>query len=304
MTNAAPLPSGRIAVTGTSGKLGRATALDLAAAGYDVVALDVLLAPAEVRDAAAGVLTVDLTDLGQTVDALAGCDGVVHLANIPAPDLRPDGVTFTTNVAMNQAVFSAARTLGLRRVVWASSETTLGLPFETPPWYAPIDEAHFPRPESTYALSKVVTEHMAATYARWSGVSHVGLRFSNVMTLQDYRDLFPPAWDDARARSWNLWSYIDVRDAASACRAALTASEEQLGGGNSGEGGSAPNVIIAAADTCMRRDSAELLAEVFPDVEVRREVRGTGTFFDIAAAERLIGWKPQHSWRETLDARA
>ncbi|PWD51710.1 UDP-glucose 4-epimerase [Serinibacter arcticus] len=299
MTLTSPLPSGRIAVTGSSGKLGRATVADLAAAGYDVVAIDRAPAPDQVRDDAVAALTADLTDLGQAVDALAGCDGVVHLANIPAPGLRPDGVTFTTNVAMNQAVFSAARTHGLRRVVWASSETTLGLPFETPPWYAPIDEAHFPRPESTYALSKVVTEQMAATYARWSGVSHVGLRFSNVMTAQDYRDSFPPSWDDARARSWNLWSYIDVRDAAAASRAALTASEEQLGGA-----GSAPNVIIAAADTCMRRDSVELLAEVFPDVELRREVTGTGTLFSIEAAERVIGWTPRHSWREVLDARA
>lgn len=299
MTQASPLTSGRIAVTGSSGKLGGYTVADLAAHGYDVVALDVAPAPTAVRDAAVAALAVDLTDLGQVVDALEGCDGVVHLANIPAPGLRPEGVTFTTNVAMNQAVFSAARTHGLRRVVWASSETTLGLPLDTPPWYAPIDEAHFPRPESTYALSKVVTEQMAATYARWTGVSHVGLRFSNVMTTQDYRDLFPPSWDDATARKWNLWSYIDARDAAAACRAGLVASEESLGGA-----GSAPNVIIAAADTCMRRDSVDLLAEVFPGVELRREVRGTETLFDISAAERILGWRPEHSWRDTLEPRA
>ncbi|GMA33434.1 NAD-dependent epimerase/dehydratase family protein [Litorihabitans aurantiacus] len=297
MTLASPLTAGRIAVTGSSGKLGGYTVADLAEAGYDVVALDVAPAPPAVREASVAALAVDLTDLGQVVDALEGCDGVVHLANIPAPGLRPEGVTFTTNVAMNQAVFSAARTLGLRRVVWASSETTLGLPLDTPPWYAPIDEAHFPRPESTYALSKVVTEQMAATYARWTGVSHVGLRFSNVMTIQDYRDLFPPAWDDPAARRWNLWSYIDARDAATACRAGLVASEESLGGA-----GSAPNVIIAAADTCMRRDSAELLAEEFPGVELRREVRGTQSLFDISAAERVLGWRPEHSWRDEGDA--
>lgn len=299
MTLASPLTSGRIAVTGSSGKLGGYTVADLAAAGYDVVALDVAPAPTAVRDVAVAALTVDLTDLGQVVDALEGCDGVVHLANIPAPGLRPEGVTFTTNVAMNQAVLSAARTHALRRVVWASSETTLGLPLDTPPWYAPIDEAHFPRPESTYALSKVVTEQMAATYARWTGVSHVGLRFSNVMTTQDYRDLFPPSWDEPLARKWNLWSYIDARDAAAACRAGLVASEEALGGA-----GSAPNVIIAAADTCMRRDSADLMAEVFPGVELRREVSGTGTLFDISAAERILGWRPEHSWRNTLEPRA
>lgn len=299
MTLAQPLTSGRIAVTGSSGKLGGYTVADLAAAGYDVVALDVVPAPPAVRELAAAALTVDLTDLGQVVDALAGCDGVVHLANIPAPGLKPDGVTFTTNVTMNQAVFSAARTHGLQRVVWASSETTLGLPLETPPWYAPIDEAHFPRAESTYALSKVVTEQMAATYARWSGVSHVGLRFSNVMTVQDYRDRFPAAWENPKARRWNLWSYIDARDAASACRAALTASEEMLGGP-----GSAPNVIIAAADTCMRRDSAELLALEFPGVELRGTIEGTQSLFSIEAAERVIGWKPEHSWRGTLEPSA
>src|SRR4030095_4511357 len=100
---------------------------------------------------------------GQTIEALDGAEAVVHLANIPAPGLRPPAVTFNQNTAMNFNVFQAAVKLGLRRVVWASSETTLGLPFDTPPRYAPIDEDHFPYPTTTYALSQVVGETLAAT---------------------------------------------------------------------------------------------------------------------------------------------
>ncbi|ACQ81841.1 NAD-dependent epimerase/dehydratase [Beutenbergia cavernae DSM 12333] len=291
--------STKVCVTGSSGRLGPHVVAELAAHGYDVLAVDVAPAPPAVTDLDVATVRADLTDAAQAVDVLAGCDAVVHLANIPAPGLRPDGVTFTTNVTMNHAVFAAARTHGLRRVVWASSETTLGLPFVDPPWYAPVDEAHFPRAESTYALSKVVTEQVAATYARWTGVAHVGLRFSNVLGRDDYRRLFPAAWADPHARKWNLWSYIDARDAASACRLALEARDEQLGAGASA---GAPNLVIAAADTCMTRPSAELLAEVFPGVELRRPVEGTTSLFAVDAARDLLGWEPAHTWRDTLEA--
>jgi len=107
-------------------------------------------------------------------------DAVVHLANIPAPGLRTPALTLSANTTMNSNVFLAAATLGLQRVVWASSETTLGLPFDVPPRYAPVDEEHYPYPTSTYALSKVVSETMAEHIAEWSGIPFVALRFSNI----------------------------------------------------------------------------------------------------------------------------
>ena len=158
---------------------------------------------------------------------------------------------------MNAHVFLAARTLGLRKVVWASSETTLGLAFspEAPPRYAPVDEDHYPHPESTYALSKVLSETMAEHISTWSGIPFVGLRFSNIFTDEDYQQV-PSFQADATSRMWNLWGYIDVRDAAASCRNALEADTT-----------GSVNLIIANDDTIMERPSAELMADVFPDVE-------------------------------------
>src|SRR4029079_5702409 len=130
--------------------------------------------------------------------------------------------SFTTTTAMIPNVFLAAAQLGLARVVWASSETTLGLPFDTPPRYAPVDEDHYPVPTTTYALSKVASETVAEQVAAWSGIPFVALRFSNIFQPDDYQRL-PAAWADPHARMWNLWGYVDARDVAASCRLALEA---------------------------------------------------------------------------------
>jgi nucleoside-diphosphate-sugar epimerase len=275
-----------VIVTGGAGKAGRAVVRDLLEHGYDVVSVDLARDPSLTEGQQ---LVADLTDYGEAVDALRGADAVVHLAAIPAPGLKPDELTFRVNTAATFNVFQAAPLVGLRRVVWASSETTLGLPFERElPRYAPIDEEHPLLPESTYALSKVISEEMARQFSRWNGIPYHGLRFSNVMEPHDYAR-FPGFWDDARLRSWNLWGYVDARDVAQSCRLAL---EVDLPG--------AEVFIIAAADTVMSRPSAELLAEVFPDVELRHAVGEHGTLLSIEKARRLLGYEPEFSWRDTL----
>ena len=103
------------------------------------------------------VRRADLTDLGQTMEVLQGADAVVHLAAIPAPYMVTDAETFRINTISSYNIFSAAAAMKLRRIVWASSETALGLPFDRAPDYAPVDEQHT-YPEYTYALSRVVSE--------------------------------------------------------------------------------------------------------------------------------------------------
>jgi nucleoside-diphosphate-sugar epimerase len=218
---------------------------------------------------------------------------VVHLANIPAPGLSTPAVTFNSNTTMNFNVFQAAANLGLSRVVWASSETTLGLPFDVPPRYAPVDEDHYPLPATTYALSKVATETIAGHFAQWSGIPFVALRFSNIMSPEWYEE-FPSYWPDPQLRKWNLWGYIDERDVALSCRLALEAPREAVAGN--------PAFIIAAADTVMNRSSAELLAEVFPGVELRREVGEFGTLLAIDRARQAFSFEPRHSWRDHVSA--
>jgi nucleoside-diphosphate-sugar epimerase len=270
-----------VVVTGGAGKAGRAVVGELIANGHEVTSVDLARG-----DLACEQLVADLTDYGQTVDALKGAEAVVHLAAIPAPGLKPDEHTFRVNTTSTYNVFAAAPLLGLERVVWASSETTLGLPFDRErPRYAPIDEAHPPLPESSYALSKIVGEAMAVQFARRHGIPYVGLRFSNIMEPHDYAR-FPGFWADANLRRWNLWGYVDARDVAQSCRLAL---ERPLAG--------AEVFIIAAADTVMDRPSAELMREVYPDVELRGPIGEHETLLSIGNARRLLGYEPRFSWR-------
>ena len=197
-----------------------------------------------------------------------------------------DAATFANNVTASYNVFAAARAAGITNVVWASSETLLGLPFETPPPYLPVDEEYPARPETSYSLAKLLDETMAGQFCRWNpALKMVGLRFSNVMDPADYAS-FPTFDADARLRSWNAWSYIDSRDGAQAVRRALE-----------WDGVGAHVFIIANADSVMSRSSAELAAEVYPDVALTRAVGEHETLLSIEKARRVLGYEPQHSWR-------
>jgi nucleoside-diphosphate-sugar epimerase len=274
----------RIVVTGGSGKAGRWVVRDLRERGHDVLNVDL------VHDGSAHGLCVltDLTDLGQTSEVIRGADAVVHLAAIPAPEIHPPGETFRTNTLSTYNVFAAAVAARVQRVVWASSETVLGLPFDTPPAFAPIDESHPPRPETSYALAKLVGETMAAQFARQSGIAFLGLRISNIMEPPDYAR-FPSFSDDPMQRKWNLWGYVDARDVAQAVQKGLAAEID-----------GADVCIVAAADTVMRQRSADLLAEVYPDVPLRRPVEGRETLLSIGRARALLGYEPEHSWEAEL----
>lgn len=283
----------KVAVTGSSGKLGRHVVRELVRAGWDVVGLDSRAQP----QAGERAVTVDLSDFGQTLGALTGVDeigggfdAVVHLAAIPAPGLRPDAVTFHSNMACTYNVFTAAVRAGVRTIVWASSETVLGLPFDVPPPYVPVDEEYPPRPNSSYSLCKTLEEEMARQLCRWEpDLTMVGLRFSNVMDPQDYAN-FPAMQDDPALRKWNLWGYIDGRDGAQAVRRALDYREK-----------GADVFIIASPDTVMEKPNAELLAACFPDVPVRRPFGEHETLLSIDKARRLLGYAPEYSWRDKAE---
>ena len=139
----------------------------------------------------------------------------------------------------------AATLLGLPRVVWASSETTYGLPFtRTPPAFAPVTEKAVLAPETGYALAKSLCEDMAREMHRWNPATRfVGLRISNIFEEHDYAQI-PTFWDDISIRKWNLWSWVDSRDVAQACRLGVEADVP-----------GAEAFTVAAADTLMRRSS-------------------------------------------------
>ena len=280
----------RIAVTGGSGKLGRAVVEDLRRHGDEVVVLDRRLAASELETG----VELDLADYGQVLGAFTGVDdrhsgfdAVVHLAAIPAPGRAPNAAIFANNVLATYHVFEAARVVGIHKVVFASSETTLGLPLDVPPPYLPIDEEYRVRPESAYSLGKAVDEEIAHHFSRWQpAATIIGLRFSNVMAVEDYAD-FPTWQDDAAIRRWNAWGYIDARDGAQAVRLALHSDITGF-----------EVFIIANADTVLLRDSAMAAAQEFPDVPFRRQVTGTETLLSIEKARRMLGYEPEHSWRD------
>jgi len=286
----------KIVVTGGSGKAGRAVVRHLLERGHEVLNVDLAPSPeSSSHDSPAPFLAADVTDFGQAFEVLNGGaarmpvpDAVVHLAAIPSPVHSTPDLTFRTNMVSTHAVFAAAARAGLKRVVYASSEVTLGLPFEQPPDYVPVDEQHELRPESAYALSKVLSEEMARQFNRWSGIPFVGLRFSNIMGGADY-ERFPGFWDDPQLRKWNLWSYVDESHVAQSVECAL---EADIRG--------AEAFIIAAADTVMKRPSRELMAEVFPSVPIRGDLAEHGTLIAIDKARSLLGYDPQFTWRELL----
>lgn len=280
----------RVAVTGGSGKLGRAVVAELLDEGYEVVNLD--LVPS--KDPRAPFTRIDFTDFGQTVEAFTTIDSryehldaVVHLAAIPGPGMAANATTLANNVISTYNVFAAARAAGIKTIVWASSETLLGLPFDVPPPYIPVDEDYPVRPGTAYALGKALDEEMARHFCRWDpALKMIGLRFSNVMEPADYA-AFPGFDADPALRKWNLWAYVDARDGAQAVRRALELEATGM-----------DVFIVANADTVMSRPNDELIAGAFPDVPLRRAVGANETLLSIDKARRVLGYQPRHSWRD------
>jgi nucleoside-diphosphate-sugar epimerase len=280
----------RVVVTGASGKIGSALLRELSAHGYEARAVDVGRSPL-----ADGFpyRRADLRELWQTVEALRGADAVVHLAaiGVPEPEVEQralaEQAVFSTNVVSTYNVFSAAAMVGAKRVVWASSETTMGTPFERARVsYVPLDELHPLYPNSTYALSKAMGEDLARQVSRWTGVTIVGLRFSVVMDAGDYAELHDH-WSDPERGRWNLWSYVDLRDAVRACRLALEARVEH-----------ADVCIVAAADTTMDRPTRDLLDAAMPDLRPPDDLAEHGSLLSSARACRVLGYVPTHTWRQ------
>lgn len=292
-----------IIVTGGSGKVGRACVKDLMEHGYKVTSID-LVKPAGLsnppKPTDVTFSRVEITDFGQVMAAFSGInervdgkvEGIVHLGAIASPGEATDHVIFHNNMSSTYNVFEAARRMGIRNVVWASSETVYGIPYTGGPAYVPVDE-EIELPQWSYSLSKLMGEKLAEQYARWDKRTKIiGLRFSNVQEPQDYAN-FPSYQDDAKTRHFNLWTYIDARDAAQAIRLAL---ESSLKG--------AHVFGIANTNSLMVRSNDELLDEVFPKTKRKRPLQPNESLISIEKAQRVLGYKPQFDWTPPKNAKA
>lgn len=261
--------------------------------GYEVVNLD------RVNRTDAPFVELDLRDFDSVMAALQGADAVVHLGSNPRPDPADDPAAgaelFAHNTTVTFNVMWAAGQLGVRRVVWASSQQVFGWPWaNVSPDYLPLDENHPHHPQNGYAMSKVACEHLAGHLAERFAMTVIGLRLSNVHLRDPAHDAsydkLPAVWEDPAQRRPNLWGYIDAGDAARAVRLAL---EVDVTG--------AHNVTIAAADTLMPTPNAELVARFYPEVPLRAGTGENEGLHGNGDARRLLGWEPEVSWRDELD---
>jgi nucleoside-diphosphate-sugar epimerase len=286
-----------IAVTGSTGSADRgagpAVARHLIEAGYAVRKLDWRVLDVTDRD----FRKVDLTHYGDTFAALAGCDAVVHLAAQAEPDFDhfTGAERFHNNALSTFNVFQAAAELGMEKIVWGSSETVLGFPFDrVAPTLLPTDDERPPVPENAYAMAKTVCEDLARHMNRRYSIPILGLRFSNIHYDNPEHptryDIIPDYWKNPRSRMFNLWGYVDVRDVAQAVQKAL---ESPITG--------AEVFTIAAADTIMRQANRELLDAVFPDCRLKPGTSDHETLIGISKAREMLGYAPQYSWRDILD---
>lgn len=294
----------RIFFTGGSGKAGRHVIPHLLEHGHRVTNADLVpLDHPGVTD-----LRVELTDLGQVVSALkapAGhdeldlpaiprYDAIVHFAAVPAILLRPDVETYATNVLSTYNVFEAAMALGIEKVIFASSETTYGVCFaqgERRPEYLPVDEAHPTVPEDSYAMSKVAGEVTARSFQARSGIDVYGLRINNVIEPHEYAQNFPAYLADPALRRRNIFAYIDARDLGHMVQRCLET-----------DGLGFEMFNVANPDLSVAATTDDVIARFYAGVEVRRPLGSVETFYAIDKARRLVGFDPQHSWRDVLSA--
>ena len=276
----------KVVITGVSGLLGPCVVEHFVEIGYDVLSVDITKPQKNISR----FLKVDLMNLGECYGALAGADAVVHLAAIPVAYSHPNEVTFQNNVMSTYNILEAAAGLGIKKAVIASSESSYGIVFSKQnlaPKYVPMDEEHPQLPEDCYGLSKIVAEQTAEMFHRRCGMQVVSLRIGNVITPQMYQN-FPGFIHESKERRTILWSYIDARDIAEACRLAI--ETDDLG---------YVALNLSADDTSMDIKSSELMKAEFPEVtDIRSSIDNFNTLLSNEKAKKVLNWKPIHKWRD------
>ncbi len=279
----------KVVVTGGSGRLGKFVIRELLDRGYSVLSLDRVVP----REKLCMTWQVDLRHAGDLFEALRGAYGVIHLGAYQAPNLAPDAETLSNNVSATYNVLRGAADMGVKRVVLASSTAAFGFIYASKLWapkYLPIDEGHPSRPQDSYGLSKVLGEQIADSIVSVHRAMTVSsLRFPGVNFDLSYES-FRGRWRNPETRASGFWTYIDARDAATACRLALEAKFK------------GHEVFVAsAAKSCMIQPSRDLAQKYLPKGTQFKKAAGSHwSCVDSAKARRTLGFKPQHLWQDYL----
>ena len=314
-----------ILVTGGSGRLGNYVCTYLKEQGYNVASFDVVPPAPESPNAKAGIPFVmgNLTNLGDCLRAIsfAQPDVIVHLAAIPHnTDLQPpfakeytramDGARFNQrrtewdtmeiNTMGTFYVMDAARRLGVKKVIFASSYFVLGIGFRLSgtsfqPQYLPIDEEHPLWPEDSYSLSKMLGEEIGKSFCRAYGMQMVAMRLlgvyynTNAMNMHEFNITVPDATDvDKGYMISNTFQYVDARDISIFVKLAI--DDTKLG----------PfEAFYLSTDTKYTEPTKDIVARRWPFLkEMAKDIPGTEGLISAKKAEKLLGFKPQHSWRD------
>ncbi|MBM7691453.1 nucleoside-diphosphate-sugar epimerase [Peribacillus deserti] len=280
----------KVVVTGAAGKIGRWTVRTLLDAGHEVVASDKKLRE---EVASRDFVQAELRDYGQVCQLLQGCDAVVHLGNIPTDVRNTSQAIFENNMLVNFNILEACKDFKIPKLVWASSETVLGYPFEAAQLsYLPVDEEHPTIIKSSYAMAKRLTENLSQMFHKLTKTQIVALRFANMYEPDEYEKIPIMHWNEQQKdiQKKNAWAYCDVRDASTACLLAI--EKDNLG---------FEIFHITAPDTIMPDLSQDLVKKYFPDVTLKKDVKGHETLMSIDKAKDVLGYEPRYTWRNVLN---
>jgi nucleoside-diphosphate-sugar epimerase len=293
----------RIVVTGGSGRLGQFVVRELFSHGHQVSSVDTT----QPRERLCPTATFDLRKVQPLIENCRDADGVIHLARrrFPytesgfnsrlqlweMPDIAGDAERFNDNVAMTQNVLAAAYAAGVKKVVCGSSLAVYGFYYpvrELAPDYLPVDEIHPRRPQDPYGLSKLVGEELCDGFAHKCEMQIATLRFSGIYT-EAHTSLLMERKNNPTIRGTGaLWSYIDARDAARACRLALEANFQ---------GHEAFN--ICASTTILDTPTRELVQRYLPQVKrVRDDLEGNWCGYDTNKAAAVLGFQARHIFHD------
>lgn len=293
----------RVLFTGGSGKAGKYAVAHLVSQGHRVLNVDRTPLEQEGVDNR----MADITDAGQMYDVMSSYagfdeldpgngvprfDAVVHFAAVPRILLTSDNECFRVNTIGTYNVIDAAIKFGVRKVVFASSETTYGVCFadgERKPDYIPVDEEHPTIPEDSYAMSKVVNEITARSFQQRTGFDIYGLRINNVIEPHEYQQNFPAYIANPETRRRNIFAYIDARDLGHMVDRCL--SVDGLG----------YQVFNVSNDNhSVASPTSELIEQFYAGVPLTRPMAEDETFYTNKKAREMLGFRPQHDWRHSL----